>query len=124
RHSWPRVCAPGGRGCGLFMDMRVFPWALACAMAFAPIAAVPQELALAGLPAVVFPAAPPALSPDCNTKRIAGERFRRPLRALSRAVRGKRNVKVLAIGSSSTVGVGASSPSATYIARLETSLEG
>jgi acyl-CoA thioesterase-1 len=106
------------------MDLRVFPWALAGAMAFAPIAAVPQELALAGLPAVVIPAAPPTLSPDCRTKRIAGERFRRPLRALSRAVRAKRNVKVLAIGSSSTVGVGASSPSATYIARLETSLEG
>ena len=31
---------------------------------------------------------------------------------------------MLAIGSSSTVGVGASSPSATYIAKLETSLEG
>jgi acyl-CoA thioesterase I len=46
------------------------------------------------------------------------------LRALSRAVRAKRHVKVLAIGSSSTVGVGASSPTATYIARLETSLEG
>ena len=106
------------------MDLRVFPWALAGAMAFAPIAAVPQELALAGLPAVVIPAAPPMLSPDCRSKRIAGERFRRPLRALSRAVRAKRNVKVLAIGSSSTVGVGASSPSATYIARLETSLEG
>ena len=27
------------------------------------------------------PAAPPALSPDCSTKRIAGERFRRPLRS-------------------------------------------
>jgi acyl-CoA thioesterase I len=33
-------------------------------------------------------------------------------------------VKVLAIGSSSTVGIGASSPTATYVARLETSLEG
>jgi lysophospholipase L1-like esterase len=93
-------------------------------MAFAPIAAVPQELALAGVKALVIPAAPPALSPDCRTKSIAGERFRRPLRALSRAVRSKRSVKVLAIGSSSTAGVGASSPTATYIARLESSLEG
>ena len=31
---------------------------------------------------------------------------------------------MLAIGSSSTVGVGASSPSATYVAKLETTLEG
>jgi len=106
------------------MFLRVFPWALAAAMAFAPIAAVPQELALAGAAAIVIPTAPPALSPDCRTKRIAGERFRRPLRALSRAVSSKRSVKVLAIGSSSTVGVGASSPTAAYVARLETSLEG
>jgi lysophospholipase L1-like esterase len=34
-----------------------------------------------------------------------------------------RTAKVLAIGSSSTVGVGASSPSRTYVARLETDLE-
>jgi acyl-CoA thioesterase I len=73
---------------------------------------------------VFLPSVPPNLSPDCRSKRIAGELFRRPLRALSRAVRGKRKVRVLAIGSSSTVGVGASSPTATYIARLETTLEG
>ena len=106
------------------MTVRVFPWALASLVVLAPFAAAPQELALAPVPAFVLPAAPPALSPDCNSKRIAGERFRRPLRALSRAARAKRDVKVLAIGSSSTVGVGASSPSAAYIAKLETSLEG
>src|SRR4029453_14191719 len=98
--------------------------ALASLVVLAPFAAEPQELALAPVPALVLPTAPPALSPDCNSKRIAGERFRRPLRALSRAARAKRDVKVLAIGSSSTVGVGASSPSAAYIAKLETSLEG
>ena len=106
------------------MTSRLFFWALASAMAFAPVAAVPQELALAPVAAVIMPPAPPALSPECRSKSIAGERFRRPLRALSRAVRAKRNVRVLAIGSSSTVGVGASSPSATYVARLETTLEG
>lgn len=106
------------------MHVRVFAWVLASGVLVAPIAAEPQELALAGTPAVVIPAAPPALSPDCRSKSVAGERFRRPLRTLNRAVRARRNVKVLAIGSSSTVGVGASSPSATYIARLETSLEG
>ena len=106
------------------MYLRVFPWALASALAFAPIAAEPQELAIAGAPAVVLPAALPVLSPDCSTKRVAGELFRRPLRSMRRAVRSKADVKVLAIGSSSTVGVGASSPTATYVARLETSLEG
>jgi len=106
------------------MNVRVIPLALASLVFLAPVAAESQELALAPVPKLVLPTAPPALSPDCNSKRIAGDRFRRPLRALSRAVRARRDVKVLAIGSSSTVGVGASSPSAAYIARLETSLEG
>ena len=64
------------------------------------------------------------MSPECSSKRVSSELSRRPLRVLSRAVRSKASVRVLAIGSSSTVGVGASSPSATYVARLETSLEG
>jgi acyl-CoA thioesterase I len=106
------------------MLLRAVAWSLAGCVALMPVAALPQELALAPAVAILMPSAPPALSPDCRTKRIAGELFRRPLRALSRAVRAKRQVRVLAIGSSSTAGVGASSASATYIARLETSLEG
>jgi len=108
------------------MYLRVFPWALASGLAFAPIAAEPQELVIAGAPtaAIVLPTVPPLLSPDCSTRRVAGELFRRPLRSMRRAVRSKAHVKVLAIGSSSTVGVGASSPTATYVARLGTSLEG
>lgn len=43
---------------------------------------------------------------------------------MRRALRERRPVKVLAIGSSSTVGVGASSPAATYPVRLEVTLEG
>jgi len=104
------------------MRVRIFSWAMAAAVVLAPGIAVSQEVALA--PTLVIPAAPPVLSPDCRSKLSIGERFRRPLRALNRAVRAKRNVKVLAIGSSSTVGVGASSASATYVAKLETSLEG
>lgn len=108
------------------MYLRVFPWAVASALALAPIAAEPQELVIAGAPtaAVVLPSAPPLLSPDCRTKRVAGDLFRRPLRTVRRAVASKAHVKVLAIGSSSTEGIGASKPSATYIAKLETSLEG
>jgi len=106
------------------MSVRVVVWALAAGVAVVPVAAVPQELAMAPMTAVKLPAAPPTLSPECRTNRVAGDLFRRPLRALSRAVRAKRQVRVLAIGSSSTAGVGASSPSATYIAKLETSLEG
>jgi acyl-CoA thioesterase-1 len=45
------------------------------------------------------------------------------LQRLSQSLRATRTAKVLVIGSSSTVGVGASSPSRTYVARLETDLE-
>ena len=79
---------------------------------------------MAGKHILLLPSGPPGLSADCRSKRLPGEAFRRPLRALSRAVHADRTVKVLAIGSSSTAGVGASSPAATYIAKLETTLEG
>ena len=69
------------------------------------------------------PAAPPVMSADCRSKLIAGDRYRRPLRGLRRAVRANRNPRVLAIGSSSTVGVGASKPANTYVAKLESDLE-
>jgi len=66
----------------------------------------------------------PQLSTLCRSKTVAGERFYRPLSNLRHALYSGRQVRVLAIGSSSTVGVGASQPSASYIARLENSLEG
>ncbi len=71
-----------------------------------------------------MPTQPPRMSSECSTRQIAGDAFRRPLRGLRRALRAKREPKVLAVGSSSTVGVGASNPSAAYIAKLETNLEG
>lgn len=98
---------------------------LVCAAACLPAGAYAQQVALGPMsPAVHLPPAPPQLSPECRSNRAAGELFRRPLRALSRAVRANRVVKILAIGSSSTVGVGASSPAANYVARLEKNLEG
>lgn len=86
-----------------------------------------QDIALAkpaGAAHVALPAALPGPSPDCKSTRTAGERFRRPLPGLRRAVRGNGAVKVLVVGSSTTVGVGASSPTQAYVARLETDLEG
>ncbi len=73
---------------------------------------------------LAMPDSPPKMSSDCSTRAIAGDAFRRPLRGLRRALRDKREPKVLAVGSSSTVGVGASNPSATYVAKLESNLEG
>jgi lysophospholipase L1-like esterase len=107
------------------MAIRLLAWAIASVLACAPESILAQELAMGPVVMLpVLPSAPPALSPECRSKRLVGEMFRRPLKALSRAVRSTRNVKVLAIGSSSTVGVGASSPAASYVANLETTLEG
>jgi acyl-CoA thioesterase I len=78
---------------------------------------------VAGLAPIVFPTSPPQLSSDCRSVKIAGDQFRRPLKGLRRAIREGREPRVLAMGSSSTVGVGASAPSLTYVARLETNLE-
>jgi acyl-CoA thioesterase I len=98
--------------------------AFAVPLAFLPVRACAQELAAAATAAFRLPSAPLALSPECQSKHIAPDRLRHPLKSLSRALRGKPHVKVLAIGSSSTVGLGASSPTATYVARLEPTLEG
>ena len=106
------------------MSLRGCVLGLAAVVLCVPATVAAQEMAVAGARAFVLPTAPPTLSPDCRSKRSVGDLFRRPLRTLSRAVRESRPVKVLAIGSSSTVGVGASSPSATYVAKLETTLEG
>jgi acyl-CoA thioesterase I len=69
-----------------------------------------------------IPTAPPQLSKDCRSQLIAGDKYRRPLRGLRRAVREVRNPRVLAIGSSSTVGIGASRAANTYVAKLEDDL--
>jgi lysophospholipase L1-like esterase len=98
--------------------------ALAVGLAVLPVRATTQELAAVAVPPFLLPVAPPALSPECQSKRIAPDKLRHPLKSLSRAVRAKPHVKVLAIGSSSTVGLGASSPTATYVARLEPTPEG
>ena len=65
----------------------------------------------------------PRASVECKVKSPAYE-VRAPLRAVRRAILQNRPVRVIALGSSSTVGVGASSPRATYPIRLENDLEG
>jgi lysophospholipase L1-like esterase len=105
----PRICA-------FALVMPIWAWATS------PLSA--QDFPRAEFAALVMPKQPPQLSRDCSTARLAGDQFRRPLRGLRRAVREGRNPKVLAIGSSSTVGVGASKPANAYIAKLEDGLEG
>lgn len=64
------------------------------------------------------------ISAECRSSEPAFEGRGAALYAVRKAIREKRPIKVLAIGSSSTVGVGASSPVATYPVRLEHDLEG
>lgn len=63
------------------------------------------------------------LSFECRVKSPIFD-GKAPLRTVRKAIRAKRPIRVLAIGSSSTVGIGASSPIASYPVRLENDLEG
>jgi acyl-CoA thioesterase I len=112
-------CVPGALGWLFVSTMCALPVspALAQATPSAPLTVA----ALASNP--TYPTAPPQLSSDCRSKLVAGDRYRRPLRGLRRAVREARNPRVLAIGSSSTVGIGASRAANTYVAKLEVDLE-
>jgi acyl-CoA thioesterase I len=65
------------------------------------------------------PAAVDVSRPKNQTPRA----FDMQLLRLSQTLQAKRTVRILVIGSSSTVGVGASSPSKTYVSRLEPDLE-
>jgi len=65
---------------------------------------------------------PPPLSPSCRAP-ISDIAAPAPLPHLAAALNSQRTVRVMAIGSSSTVGVGASSPAKTYPAQLEAILE-
>src|SRR3954466_7855887 len=65
---------------------------------------------------------PPPLSPSCRTP-IYDIATPAPLPQVAAALRSERRVRVMAIGSSSTVGVGASSPAKAYPTQLEAILE-
>ncbi|MBX9865031.1 MAG: SGNH/GDSL hydrolase family protein [Hyphomicrobium sp.] len=91
-------------------------------------AAIP--LAAPAVPPPVQPARRPMIRADlpdasveCKVKSPSYE-GRSALRSVRRALLQKRPVRVVALGSSSTVGVGASSPLASYPVRLENDLEG
>ncbi len=72
---------------------------------------------------LVTPTAERPLSFECRVKCPIFD-GKAPLRTVRKAIRAKRPIRVLAIGSSSTVGVGASAPIASYPVRLENDLEG
>ncbi|MDR6954677.1 lysophospholipase L1-like esterase [Ancylobacter sp. 3268] len=88
------------------------------------------RLALLGLvaaasaaPLAVAPAAATTmLAPSCPAGNAALTRLSQPLPRLAKALRDGGPVKIVAIGSSSTAGAGASSRTASYPSRLEAAL--
>jgi acyl-CoA thioesterase I len=104
KHAWIRVLIT--LGC-------VVPFGVASA----------QEFPSSTLGQFLLPTSALVLSPECKSKKIAGALYSRPMRSTINAMRTKDTIRVLAIGSSSTAGVGASKPSATYVAKLENTLE-
>jgi acyl-CoA thioesterase I len=88
-----------------------------------PIAAPSVPAATAARRQSTIHADVPDASVECKVKSPSYE-GRSSLRFVRRALLQKRPVRVIALGSSSTVGVGASSPLASYPVRLENDLEG
>jgi acyl-CoA thioesterase I len=89
---------------------------LASALALVPATSRSQTAATTQ---IILPSAVTTIPSDSkmpDTDRVQ-------LLRLSRALHATHTAKVLVIGSSSTVGVGASSPSRTYVARVEADLE-
>ncbi|GAB4070291.1 SGNH/GDSL hydrolase family protein [Ancylobacter sonchi] len=79
---------------------------------------VTLALPLAGTPA----AAATLLAPSCPAGNVALTRLSQPLPRFAKALREGGPVKIIAIGSSSTAGAGASSRAASYPSRLEAAL--
>jgi acyl-CoA thioesterase I len=81
-----------------------------------------QRLAVAALvAAVTVPLAARAGTPRCDVQRDA-VRFANPLSRIGHKLAASQPITIVAIGSSSTAGAGASSPAATYPSRLQTEL--
>ena len=96
-----------------------------CARRFARRAAVAiGALTLAALPLALIATTPAlaGISPVCKAP-IDLVRFNAPLTNLVQAFKTTKLIKIVALGSSSTAGSGASSPSASYPAQLDDELE-
>src|ERR1700719_534507 len=91
-------------------------------LTIAPMSAdTPAEAPTAGVPSA--PAAPaPALSSTACIVAPAQARFDYPLPRTARRLAAGQPIKIVALGSSSTAGLGASSPSASYPSRLAVDL--
>jgi acyl-CoA thioesterase I len=98
------------------------PFSYACHIAAALFSAILLPVVMLSLPAT------PALSTDAPNRTYAcGEkgdlaRLRSPLPRMAQRIATGRSVTIMALGSSSTAGAGASDPTASYPSRLEAEL--
>jgi lysophospholipase L1-like esterase len=105
------------------------PVSLICAAALAAVAglavapALAQTLPAAAATTAAAPRAPSAAA-ESHACRFdpAHDRLEYPLARVSRHLEADRAIKIVAIGSSSTAGAGASSPEASYPSQLEADL--
>jgi len=95
------------------------PVGAAAPLAAAPAAAAPQASGDPAKPAASVPAAPTF---SCGTP-AEFVRFSNPLRHTAQRIAAGEPVTIVAIGSSSTAGAGASSPAASYPSRLAVELK-
>jgi acyl-CoA thioesterase-1 len=88
----------------------------------APAQIPAQMLSAAASPAA--PSGPPAAADTSAACKVVAsqDRLDYPLARVSRHLEGDRSIKIVAIGSSSTAGAGASSPAASYPSRLQAEL--
>jgi len=97
--------------------------AAAIGLAVTPLLVPAQMRSAAATPEAIpgGPAAPMDLHPACRVV-ASQDRLDHPLARVSRHLESDRSIKIVAIGSSSTAGAGASSPEAAYPSRLEAEL--
>jgi acyl-CoA thioesterase I len=81
----------------------------------------PADVTTSGEPLTAAPPVPAVSQPACIVTP-AQARFAYPLRRTARRLAAGQPLKIVALGSSSTVGLGASSPSASYPSRLAVEL--
>src|SRR5262244_2160096 len=84
----------------------------------APTAAATQAVATPAPAVAVAPAAAPAAQNTCGAPGAAN-RLAQPLRHLAKRIVSGQPITIVAIGSSSTAGAGATSSAASYPSRLE-----
>ncbi|MDQ0509519.1 SGNH/GDSL hydrolase family protein [Ancylobacter amanitiformis] len=102
--------------------MRLLPLALAATLALAPLAPRPAAAQSSSASAAPIPQAAQSILPPTCPAAKASTRLSAPLARTAARLRAGQPITIVAIGSSSTAGAGATSASASYPSRLQAAL--